>query len=118
MKFAMKRLFPLLIVVAIFSISCAEFYAQIPVTNDPSTSSPTPATDWEGKKTTCAFFWGLVPGDPPAVVNEKTECGIHDVKVTRDFWQGLCTVVTLGAISPVTFEWKLGSAPAREGPSL
>jgi hypothetical protein len=179
-----KKAFPLLIVVSFLMTSCAEFYGDVQVTNDPATSSQTPATSWEGNKTvwrffwapvpvatsgekmeaqadcmlnnvkvtqdfwqvacsiitlggvkpanvqwqvgtdptvnnqtTCYFAWGLIPGDNPAQF-QSNACGIHDIKVTQDFFQGLCTFVTLGIIKPVNVQYKLGAAPAREGPSL
>ena len=94
--------------------SCAEFNAQVPVTNDPNSNVPVPATDFVGNKTTCSFFWGLI-SDPPATVDQQTECGMQDVRITRDFWQGLCTIFTLGAVNPVNIQWRLQSAPAQEG---
>ena len=98
----------------LFSTSCAEFNVQVPVTNDPNSNVAVPATPFEGNKTTCSFFWGLI-SDPPATVDSKTECGMQDVRVTRDFWQGLCTLLTLGAVNPMNIEWKLQSAPVQEG---
>ena len=98
----------------LLSTSCAEFNVQVPVTNDPNSNVPIPATDFVGNKTTCSFFWGLI-ADPPAIVDQKTECGMQDVRVTRDFWQGLCTLLTLGAVNPMNIQWKLQSAPVQEG---
>jgi len=109
----------ILVFFSLLLTSCASFETHIPVTNntEDGSNNATPATQWEGNQTVCSFFWGLVPGDP-AMVNQKTECGMHDVKVTRDFWQGLCSFVTLGAVNPMTVQWKLGSAPPREGGPL
>jgi hypothetical protein len=185
MRMAGKTILPLLIACSFLLTSCAEFYGDVQVTNDPNHTSATPATSWEGNQTicsllwapvpvetlgekmetqdtcvihdikvtqdfwqvacsiltlgavkpanlqwkigtdqpsvgnqtTCYFAWGLLPGDAPALFNPKT-CGIHDVKVAQDFWQGLVSFITLGAVKPMNVQYKLGTAPARGGPGI
>jgi hypothetical protein len=46
---------------------------------------------------------------------DSKECGMQEVKVTRDLWQGLISLITLGAVNPVNFQWKLQSGPIGEG---
>jgi hypothetical protein len=180
-----RKIIPLLILFSFLLTSCAEFYGDVPVTNDPNNTSATPATSWEGNHTICSFLWAPVPVETmgekmetqdscvihdikvtqdfwqvacsfltlgafkpvniqwqvgavnPAVGNQTTSavawefvpggdpvqfpvnaCGIHDVKVTQDFWQGLCAFITLGAIKPMNIQYKLGAAPVRPGPSI
>jgi|SRR5581483_7508317 len=118
MRILSRKILPFLILSSFLLTSCASFETHVPVSNNnDGSNNATPATGWEGNVTVCSFLWGAIPGDP-AIVNMKTECGVHDVKITRDFWQGLCSILTLGAVSPMTVQWKLGSAPSREGPPL
>lgn len=102
------------LLLVLLSASCAEFNVQVPVTNDPNSSVGVPGTSFEGNKTTCSFFWGMI-SDGDALVDAKTECGMQEVRITRDFWQGLCSILTLGAVNPVNFQWRLQSAPFQEG---
>ena len=98
----------------LLSTSCAEFHVQIPVTNNPNTSPATPGSNYNGTITTWSFFWGLIT-DGGVQVPNCTECGMQEVTTTRDFWQGLCSIVTLGIATPMNVQWKCQAAPAREG---
>ncbi|HTA77587.1 MAG TPA: hypothetical protein VK791_10545 [bacterium] len=112
MNLLAKKAIPLLIVVSLSMTSCAEFYGDVQVTNDPSNSSATPATSWEGNHTTMNFFWAPVPVN---TLGEKTEsqpdCVLHDVKVTQDFFQVVCSIVTLGGVKPANVQWQVGADP-------
>lgn len=94
--------------------SCAEFHVQVPVTNDPATGPATPGSNYNGSVTTWSFFWGLL-NDGGVPVSNCTECGMQEVTTTRDFWQGLCSLLTLGIATPMNVQWKCQAAPAREG---
>lgn len=98
----------------LFLCSCAEFHVQIPVTNNPNTSTATPGSNYNGTVTTWSFCWGLFT-DGGVQVPNCNECGMQEVTTTRDFWQGLCSIVTLGIATPMNVQWKCQAAPAREG---
>lgn len=94
--------------------SCAEFHVQVPMTNNPDTASATPGSNYSGTVTTWSFFWGIIT-DGGVQTSNCTECGIQDVKISRDFFQQVLSIISLGIASPMNVSWMCGAAPAREG---
>jgi hypothetical protein len=112
MSQSFKKVIPLLIVLSFLLTSCAEFYGDVQVTNDPATSSQTPATSWEGNKTICRFFWAPVPVETSGEQMEaQPDCMLNNVKVTQDFWQVACSIITLGGVKPANIQWQVGTDP-------
>ena len=78
-----------------------------------------PWTEWEDKTLT-TFFWGAVRQDLP-VVNcrrgDGTPTGIHEIRVKKNFFQGLVTFVTIGLVRPVTYGWRC-QKPSQTGGRL
>ena len=109
MRVAGKTIFSLLIACSFLLTSCAEFYGDVQVTNDPNHTSPTPATSWEGNHTICSFLWAPVPVEASGKMETQDDCVIHDIKVTQDLWQVACSILTLGAVKPVNIQWKIGA---------
>ncbi len=105
---------PILLMFILLFTSCAEFHVQVPVNNDPSLKQSTPVTTWDGKTTTWSFLWGNL-NDGGLQVTDCTEGGMQDVTITRDFWQTLCSIVTLGIATPMSVEWTCHAAPIRGG---
>jgi hypothetical protein len=105
-----RKIIPLLIALSFLSVSCAEFYGDVQVTNDSSNTSATPTTSWEGNHTFCAFLWGPVPVKTlGGKMETQPDCVIHDIKVTQDFLQVVCSIVTLGCVKPVNIQWQVGT---------
>lgn len=107
-------LLPFLLVFTLLFTSCAQFDIQVPVTNNPSTSPPTPGSNYSGTHTTTSFFWGLIT-DGGIKTTDCTEAGMQEVTVSRDAFQQILSILTLGIVSPMNVRWKCQAAPARKG---
>lgn len=76
-----------------------------------------PWTDWKDSTRTM-FLWGAIRQDLPVVncyLGDNTPTGIHEVRARKNVGQWLLTILTLGAVDPVTYGWRCQRPPARGG---
>ena len=64
-----------------------------------------------------SYAWGAAVSPYPGVVSEQCAEGeqLARIHVTRNFGQGIITILTLGAVSPMTVRYYCASPPPEGG---
>jgi hypothetical protein len=76
-----------------------------------------PGTEWKSANLNC-FLWGLIRQDLPITncrLANGQRLGIEEIRVGRNWLQGLVTALTLGIWAPTRISWRCCRPPSQSG---